>query len=109
MIDHMPTLPIEPIRSASASLIQAWPESGRNALELLGESAGACTGGNFLACCLRVKQRGAILGMQKQRIEGSFRGDAAASNYDVPLHIGEPRDSGFAAGRRPGMTAFGPR
>jgi hypothetical protein len=60
----MPTLPTEPITSASASLAQAWPESGTNAEEALDESGGACTGGNFLGCSLRVKQHGAILGMQ---------------------------------------------
>src|ERR1700692_4055127 len=62
--DHMPTLPIEPITSASASLTQAWPEAGTNGGEALEESGGPCTGGNFLGCSLRVKQHGAILGMQ---------------------------------------------
>ncbi|MGB9115842.1 hypothetical protein [Bradyrhizobium sp.] len=38
-----------------------------NAVELLDESAGACTGGNFPARSLRVKQHGAILGMQMHR------------------------------------------
>jgi hypothetical protein len=38
-----------------------------NAVELLDESEGACTGGKFLARSLRVKQHGAILGMRKHR------------------------------------------
>jgi hypothetical protein len=36
-------------------------------VELLDESIGACTGGNFLGCRPRVKQHGAILGMQIRR------------------------------------------
>jgi hypothetical protein len=38
-----------------------------NAVELLDESEGACTAGNFLAQSLLVKQHGAILGMQMHR------------------------------------------
>ena len=42
--DHMPTLPIEPISTASASRTQAWRESGRKAAGSLDGFEGACTG-----------------------------------------------------------------
>src|SRR5882757_8585544 len=55
--DHIPTLPIEPISSASASRTHAWRESGVNAVESLDESEGACTGGNFVGSGLGVNPR----------------------------------------------------
>src|SRR5450631_1693922 len=53
--DHIPTLPIEPSNSASASRTQACRESGTNAAESLDESEGACTGSNFVGSGAGVK------------------------------------------------------
>jgi hypothetical protein len=62
----MPTLPIEPITTASASLTHAWRESGMKSGEAWDESEGANTGRNFLGRGFAVKPYGAILGMQMQ-------------------------------------------
>jgi hypothetical protein len=43
-----------------------------NTVEPLDESEGACTGGNFPGYRPRVKQHGAILGMQMQRNRARF-------------------------------------
>src|SRR3954463_3945561 len=62
--DHMPTLPSEPISTATASRLQARRESGTKAAGSLGGFDGACTGGKFVGRGLRVKRRDEILGMQ---------------------------------------------
>ena len=66
-----------------------------NAVELLDESDGACTGGNFLARSLRVKQHGAILGMQmhRNRVPPSFRDGPKDQTRNLAVN----RDSGFDA------------
>src|ERR1700722_9867842 len=104
--DHMPTLPSEPISTATASRVHARRESGTNGNECrLSWAAISTAGATWSAAPSRSTHNGAILGMQMHRnrararwpyITASFRGDAAESNYDVPLHIGESRGSGFA-------------
>jgi hypothetical protein len=76
--DHIPTLPIEPIKTASASRTHAWRESGMKAAESRCESEGACTAATFVAPGCGVKPHGAILGMQmhRNRARSSFRSDA---------------------------------
>jgi hypothetical protein len=100
----MPTLPIEPITSASASRTQAWRESGLKAVGL-GDSERACTVDNFLARDLRVKQHGAILGMQMQRNRASVipgRCQRVRPSAGTMASNPESRGSGFAS--RPGTT-----
>jgi hypothetical protein len=59
----MPTAPIEPITSASASRTQAWRESGVKPVGRWGW-LGACTRVNFFVDRLAVKHHAAILGMR---------------------------------------------
>jgi hypothetical protein len=95
----MPTLPIEPITSASASRTQAWRESGVKAVGLW-ESEGAYTVGNFLARDLRVKQYGAILGMQMQCNRASVtpeRRQRVRPSAGTMASNPESRGSGFAS------------
>ncbi len=75
-----------------------------NAMEPLGESEGACTGGNFPACSLRVKQHGAILGMQMH--DNGFRRDSGMVRRTRPQmcnctsgNLAANRDSGLDARR----------
>src|ERR1043166_1339227 len=65
--DHMPTLPSEPIATATASRAHARRESGTKAAGSLEGFEGACTGGNFVGRGPRVKRRDEMLGMQMRR------------------------------------------
>ena len=62
--DHIPTLPIEPISTASASRTHAWREVGDEGGGIFGWIEGACTGRNFVGRGSRVKRRDEMLGMQ---------------------------------------------
>src|SRR5438105_11140693 len=65
--DHMPTLPSEPISTATASRAHARRESGTKAAGSLDGFARPCTGGKFVGRGAAVKRRDEILGMQMRR------------------------------------------
>src|SRR3954470_11315788 len=99
--DHMPTLPSEPISTATASRAHARRESGTKAAGSLAGFAGACTGRNFVAQGARVKRRDEMLVMQ-MRGNCPFPGRDAA--FFMPLRrAGIVPDSGVPYG--PGSAA----
>ena len=91
--DHMPTDPIDPIASASASRTHARRESGVKWCESL-TSEGACTGRNF----------DAGVGAVKQHCRDNRHAGCSATKPQPVIPGQSGRDSGFTAARRPGMT-----